>query len=426
MDYDNELFKQAYINWKAGETSLARHYVERALELADDNETRLKASFLMSRLVSDPTEKRKLLETVLAYEPTHPQARRELAILDGRLKPEDIIDPDRPPLQSTAPLNASADRFTCPTCGGRMVFAPDGQSLVCEFCANHQNLKNGKTAAEQDFILSMATAKGHQKPVAMQGLHCYGCGAEYVLGPQTLSLTCAFCGSNLVVKVTETKQLVPPGAVIPFALDEQAAAHRFTEWLRSSKIRPQRTPEKPRGLYFPVWTFDIFGEVPWKAVVSKGRDQYETIEGVGAITYNDLPVPAARSLPPLLKKSLFTFDFLNPVPYDPRFLASFPAELYDIAMADASLDARAEAARRAPRDVREQISIDPFASIQNVSVSSARLSVNSFRLVLIPLWLAEYHAEEKDHPILINGQSGELFSGKGGAGLLGWLDAVIT
>lgn len=425
MDYDNELFKQAYINWKAGEINLARRYAERALELADDNETRLKASFLMSRLVSEPTEKRKLLETVLAYEPTHPEARRELAILDGKLKPEDIIDPDRLPLQSTAQTKASADRFTCPTCGGRMVFAPDGQSIVCEFCANHQSLKNGKTAVEQDFILTMATAKGHQKAVAMQVLHCHGCGAEYVLGPQTLSLTCAFCGSNLVVKVTETKQLVPPGAVLPFALDEAAAARRFADWLKTERIRPDRPPDKPRGLYFPVWTFDIFGEAPWKAIVSKGRDQHETIEGVGVVSYNDLPVPAVHSLPPLLKKALLTFDFSKPVPYDPRFLASFPAELYDVAMADASLDARAEAARRAPRDIREQINLDPFASIQNMSVSSARLSVNSFRLVLIPVWLAEYHAEEKDHLILINGQSGELFSGKGGAGLLRWLDAVI-
>jgi hypothetical protein len=260
----------------------------------------------------------------------------------------------------------------------------------------------------------------------MQVLHCYGCGAEYVLGPQTLSLTCAFCGSNLVVKATETKQLIPPNAVIPFALDEQAAARRFADWLRSSKIRPERTPENPRGLYFPVWTFDIFGEAPWKAIVARDRDQYETIEGTGVVAYNDLPVPAAHSLPPLLETALQTFDFSNPAPYDPRFLASFPAELYDIAMADASLDARAEAARRAPRDIREQIGTDSFASIQNLSVSSARLSINSFRLALIPLWLAEYHADEKNYPILINGQSGELFSGKGGAGLLGWLDPLIT
>ncbi|MEW6242234.1 MAG: hypothetical protein AB1564_15635 [Chloroflexota bacterium] len=410
MDYDNELFKQAYINWKAGEISLARRYTERALELADDNETRLRATFLMSRLISDADEKRKLLETVLAYEPTHPEARRELAILDGRLKPEDIIDPNNLPLQATAHRKASADRFTCPSCGGRMVFAPDGQSLICEFCANHQNLKNGKTAAEQDFILTMATAKGHRKPVAMQVLHCSGCGAEYVLGPQTLSLTCAFCGSNLVVKVAETRQLVPPGAVLPFALDEEAAARRFDEWTRKLRFRSTETTGKPRGLYFPAWTFDIFGQVPWKAVVVKGRNQYETVEGMGAAAYNDLLVPAARNRSPLLDALLPTFDLSEAKAYDPRYLASFPAKLYDIAMSDASLDARAEAARRAPRDVREQMGLDPFLSVENVSVSSAQLSVVSFKLLLVPLWIGGARRDDKEYSLLINGQNGKAVS----------------
>jgi Flp pilus assembly protein TadD len=126
-DYDNQLLRHAIIHARAGEFDIARAYLERALDLADDRETRVQANYWMSQIVTDPDEKRAFLEETLANEPTHPEARRALAIMDGKLKPEEIVNPDALPAISTEPQAAKADRFACPKCGGRMVFAPDGR-----------------------------------------------------------------------------------------------------------------------------------------------------------------------------------------------------------------------------------------------------------------------------------------------------------
>src|SRR5689334_1373999 len=121
-NYDNELLREAIINVKANEYSIARRYLERALELADDFETRVQANFYMSQVTDDPVQKRKYLEETLAFSPTHADARKALAILDGKLEPGEIVDPDRLAALSAETQKARADRFTCPKCGSRMIF----------------------------------------------------------------------------------------------------------------------------------------------------------------------------------------------------------------------------------------------------------------------------------------------------------------
>ena len=162
-DFDNELVKTAVYHYKAKEYDLARRYLERALDVVDDEETRAKASFLLSEITTDPVEKRKLLETVLAWDRNNAQARRALMILDGKLKPDEIVDADRLPVQDAGVQASSADRFACPNCGARMIFAPDGNSLYCEHCSRNETLADqydSNEPAQRDFLLAMATAQG--------------------------------------------------------------------------------------------------------------------------------------------------------------------------------------------------------------------------------------------------------------------------
>src|SRR5436305_9669065 len=74
----------------------ARFYLEWVLRIDADIEQETQAWYYLSRITGDPVEKRKCLENVLAADPTYGEARRDLAILEGRLKPEDIIDPMAP------------------------------------------------------------------------------------------------------------------------------------------------------------------------------------------------------------------------------------------------------------------------------------------------------------------------------------------
>jgi len=61
-EYDNDLLKEGILRFKSKEFDAARSYLQRALDTADDNQTRAQANFFLSQLTDDPARKRQYLE----------------------------------------------------------------------------------------------------------------------------------------------------------------------------------------------------------------------------------------------------------------------------------------------------------------------------------------------------------------------------
>ncbi len=407
-DYAESLLHTGIVEAKAGEQGAARRYLERAINASGDHAVLSEAWYWLSLISSDPAEKRSALENCLSFDMRHARARRELAILDGKLDAGEIINPDALPAVSTDPRQVTADRFMCPQCGAKMVFAPDGVSLICEHCTRSQILPSQGEAAEQDFLVAMATARGHGKPVAMQVFHCHGCGAEFLLPPDLLSTTCAYCDSPHVVSMQSSRELLQPEGILPHAFDQKQATRLLLDWIAQNGIGARTPPEPPRGVYLPVWTFDIGGAIAYRG------DRYETEDGfrqgARSVTHvddeypvhlDDLPVPASSKAAHRLVSLLPTFDLGATLPYDPRYLANWAAEVYNVPMADASLDARSYAYTRLKRTLPRDI-----ASLYNLNTSSASLVIESFKLVLLPVWIGEIPFDNRKVAAFINGQNG--------------------
>lgn len=431
-DFDDELVKTAVYHIKAKEYDIARRYLERALEVVDDEETLAKASFLMSEITTDPVEKRKLLETVLAWDRNNAQARRALMILDGKLKPDEIVDADHLPAQESGVQAADADRFACPNCGARMVFAPDGHSLYCEHCSRNETLADqfdGDEPVQRDFLLAMATAQGHRKPVAMHSFQCRGCGAAFLLAPEVISATCSYCGSPHVISIDETRELIEPDGVIPFAFDQKNAGRYLVNWAKKKKVKPDGKVQMPKGIYLPVWSFDLGGEIPYTAqiAVTEGRGSrkvvVKTISDSHPVVVPDVPVAATRKLGRLLENALTGFNMAEAVPYDPRFLSDWPAEVYEISMSDASLDARKKVYDRVKREA--EILLGTQGAVENYRPSSSRMSVESFKLILVAAWVTSYVLEGKTYNVLVNGQTGAVTGETPSLDLLGWVQNIL-
>lgn len=416
-ELDGDLLRQAEIYVKSGEFDIARRYLERVLDLGGDLQTLVLANYYMSLASKDPVEKRKYLEEALALDPLHPEARRYLAILDGKLKPEEVVNADQLPASSSAPQEAQADRFTCPKCGGKMVYAPDGQSLMCESCARREALTGQAPQQEQDFFLAMATGKGQRKPTATQILHCQGCGAQFLLAPAALSESCPYCGSAHVIH--ETKDLIEPDSILPMSFSQQEAAARLTQWMKRQGIEGTTEVPAPRGFYLPLWSFDLMGEVPWTAKMRRERSLVP-VSGSQSIAINHLLVPASAKLAELLPKIAPDIDLSEAKAYDPRYLAGWAAEVYEREMAEASLDARQSALGR----IRETI-LASSGNLEDLSYSTANVFVSAFQLTLVPLWLAEFPREGKTWRVVISGKSGNVHSQSPTHGALGWLEAVL-
>ncbi|MEW5957306.1 MAG: hypothetical protein AB1801_06260 [Chloroflexota bacterium] len=414
---------------KAKDINEARFYLEWVLRTDADRAQQIEAWYWLAEISDDPPKKRDYLENILAYEPGHAPARRSLPLLDGRLKPDEVIDPNRLPVASETEQRVRTEQFTCPHCNGQLRYSPDGQSLICPYCQLQTSLAeergDGETVDEQDFVVALATAKGHRHAVAAQSFQCQGCGAEFVVAPAVLSLTCPYCASAHVIRQPEERPQIPPEAIIPFGLTQEQAHDALQDWLQANDLR-QTQSATPRGLYVPVWTFDVGGEILWRnKAVETHHTRIKTVtqHNRRPIFFDDILVPASRKFSNLAQEFRhYRLDQL--APYDPGYLADWPAETYQISTADASLTARKLAYARARQELLDA-ELSPFGEREELTFSSAGITVNSFKLILLPVWVAYYHYRSKRYNVIINGQTGRLKGAKPQSKAKSWLDTLL-
>ena len=119
------------------------------------------------------------------------------------------------------------------------------------------------------------------------------------------------------------------------------------------------------------------------------------------------------------------FNLKTTQPYDARYLSTWPAEVYDVPMGQASLDARSQAYSVIKRSLPNFLD-----SVKIVHTSSASILVESYKFVLVPVWMTEIQLQDGVTHVLINGQSGDVVSdlpnkSASGFGLMDWLSDLL-
>lgn len=125
------------------------------------------------------------------------------------------------------------------------------------------------------------------------------------------------------------------------------------------------------------------------------------VSGDEHLSYDDLLVPGGAALPPELLTAL-RFDTGSPAPYSPDALAGWPAEIYRIPPADASLLAR----ERVADEYRERVRAVQGQQIDDLAIESIGLAIVSYKLLLVPVWVGGYRHDGRDYRLIVNGQSG--------------------
>ncbi len=393
--------------------------------VAAGDEDRITAWLWLSGVVESASDKRACLEAVLRIDPKHPLAWRGLAHLETQSRAEST------PVTGVGAL-LSGSRLTCKQCGAKLSYDADSKQLCCAYCGSVQLMdtpsRSGKAVPRQDFAVTLATAKGHTRPEGVRALKCGGCGAAFLPAPGVLSLTCSYCGSAHVTNLSE-EALILPQAIAPFTIGETAAQQALEQWLRRNGY-----VTAPRaglyGVYFPVWAFDVGGAIPWRCTLVKKQGRSVTMvsrSGTYYLNLDNVPVAASHTLPADLAEELDEYDLKQLQPYNPAFLADWPAEVYHVTMSDASLLARQQFRETIARQVR----INPYSivgesgRVQNMYFSTAQVSVDTYNLVLLPVWLASYNVEGTTYQVFINGQSGRVRGQEPPSLLRGFMKALF-
>ncbi len=407
-----QLLGQGIASVKSGDLDEAFHYLTWVLRTDSAETDQARAWLWLSQVYPDNEDKRFCLEQTLAIDPQNGVARRGLAIVDGRLQQEDVIDPNKLEREvKDTPEAVQAEQFICPSCAGHMNYAPDGKSLLCEFCHYQQAVGDdgqpiqetqfGYGAFEQDFTAAIATAKGHLEPIYMRTFQCHGCAVEFVLPPESLSITCPYCGSVYVTETAESNEIMPPHALIPFAISDYEAKKVLRSWFEKHQIAHPRVAPFV-GIYLPVWTFDLGGEVRWNGLVERD-DNWVRISGSHLALCDDVLVPGSNKLPDKLVHGFNGFDLSATTAYDAGYLADWPAERYHLPLAEASLVAR----KKVLKDLRKHSGkMTGGEYVRDLRLNSLGLAVESFKLLLLPVWVIHYKLEGEVYDVVINGQSG--------------------
>jgi DNA-directed RNA polymerase subunit RPC12/RpoP len=401
---------RAVASAKAKEYSSARRYLERVLALPSNSEQKADAYYWLSEISETTEEKRDHLQSALAYNGAHHRARKALAILDGKIQAEEIIDPDNYRQRSPSePVVSNGERFVCPKCGGRMTFSPDGESLICEFCEQEKADQKKAELIETDFVIGISTSAGRNKALATLSFECTACGAIYLLPPETLSLTCPHCDSAYAITESETRELIPPEGIIPFKYSTEKARKLARSWVREVHT-PDKAPHLSdfTGIYLPAWTFDIAGYVRWRGTEYE-EEHFIEVSGKEIISYDDIFIPASAPLPPYFSQLLKQFHADDVVPYKAEYTATWLAETYKISMSDAALEARSVAFNDAKKTLSKT---EKLRGITGLRFASDEITLASYKLVLVPVFLGHFTVNSESHALTINGMTGTVFGPK--------------
>jgi DNA-directed RNA polymerase subunit RPC12/RpoP len=329
---------------------------------------------------------------------------------------------------------AEEHRYPCENCGADLRFDPGSPELVCDYCGHRQAVKpagRDRLATMEEIDLGPALAD-HLPPVLIEEsrvTQCPNCGARFEFDPAVHAAECPFCATPVVAD-TGIDRHIKPQALLPFQLSEDAARDALSRWLGSLWFAPNGVREYARkgrrmqGIYTPFWTFDadtrsrytgMRGDHYYESrTVSDGKGGTRTEQvqktrwtpasGRVARHFDDVVVLASASLPRGYVDDLQPWDLTALEPYRPDFLAGFRAEGYTVGLKDGHGIGRGVMEGVILQDVRRDIGGD----VQRVNSVDTSWSDETFKHILLPLWLAAYKFRGRSFRFIVNGQTGEV------------------
>jgi hypothetical protein len=407
---------------KAGEAREARFYLEWVLRNDPSSEQRTEACLWLSDLSTEPGEKRSWLEEVLAIQPGEARAQRRLALLNGDLRADEVVNPDS--LPETAPPAGEVPvlQVDCPSCGAVLLALAGVPRLGCAFCGevfapgeagatlratpgSRRGRRGGRKqlakAGAGNLVIELARLRGHRPARPVRSVTCRGCGAAFLVPTEKPSLICPYCRTSHVVDEADTSSQMAPDFLLPVQVDRAQAQASLERWAKERELDPARI--ELDGFYLPFWAFEIAGEIT-------AREIYEDPEQIGkVVTQADrlplrvsLCVPATQRHPQLLGAVAQATPADSAVAFEPLLLSGWLAEAYQIPLSQAAILARGEAVERVRSEARGWFR-------GRSSYDTSGIFVEDFRLLLIPLWLGRL-AEAGDAPVCVHGISSQVYS----------------
>src|SRR6476620_7562396 len=326
------------------------------------------------------------------------------------------------------------EKHPCPACGAQAEWNPGKQKLVCPFCGTESPYKVSETGTIEELELGRALREIPDEDRGWQTerrtVQCRSCKAVSVFDPARVGQRCEFCGSPELVPYEEIKSPIRPQSLLPFRVADTAVREQIRRWYKSKWLAPgslqtRALVDTVKGVYIPYWTFDAQVVCPWEADAghyyyttesyrdSKGNMQtrqvqhtrWEPASGVVEHFFDDEPIPGTRGVSLSLLKEVEPFPTTSElVPYDTSYLSGFVVEHYQVVLLDA-----AKASEDSMREKLEQLCAAevPGDTYRNLVIHPT-FSAQTFKHILVPVWLLSYLYGTRLFQVVVNGYDGRM------------------
>jgi DNA-directed RNA polymerase subunit RPC12/RpoP len=319
-------------------------------------------------------------------------------------------------------------------------------------------VKESAAVVEYDLNDAIARYLGrvpHAQTGARREVKCQDCGADIIVEAGAQTARCTYCGGKNIVEEALPPDVLQPEALLPFNFDGKNAEERFRKWLagegfwgrlwvrlcRPSALQARASVNDLHGVYVPFWTYDTHAQSNWTAqagyyyyvsvpyrtakggmgVRQERRIRWVWTSGVRRDHFDDWLVCASRPFYSGQLQALMTqiepFPTRALVPFDAKYLAGFRAERYsvdlkagwDIALRGIHTELHTRCGRDVPGDTHRMLQV------------ASNFWGQSFKHVLLPVYVMSYRFKDQPFNVLINGSTGEVR----GKAPLSWVKITI-
>jgi len=329
------------------------------------------------------------------------------------------------------------ERFRCPGCTADMSFDPQSGALKCPYCGAAQAISRSVNARVAEQPYEEYASDGAQRLLKLSDaaveVTCSGCGATVEFEPKEVTATCPFCTANFVSQPKAADPLIAPNGVLPFSLTKQQATQSVRQWLASrwfapSQLKHVARPEGIHGVYLPFWTYDAQaystyggqrGDYYYETIQvverdAQGRDvvrqqqvrrtRWTSVSGSVENSFDDVLVPATRSVKRGRLQQLEPWDLEKLDPYEPAFLTGFRAQRYQVTLTDGFTEAQQMMTMSIENSIRDDIGGDE----QQIDDVDTQWSGLSFKHLMLPVWIGAYKFRAKVYQVTVNARTGEV------------------
>lgn len=329
------------------------------------------------------------------------------------------------------PVHKTELKKACINCGAELKYKPGTTSITCDYCGHQEQISLETSTFEElelyPYLKEMGEQR-HSEEISM--LHCKNCGANQHVEENFKSLHCVYCGMPLILEDAYKEEWILPGAVLPFQIDAKKSFLLFQKWVQGLWWAPNKLkkasldPQFTKGLYLPYWTFDAHldadytgqrGEYYYVTETyrdSKGNTKSRQVRKTrwypasGHVSgfVDDTLVKASGQRAGRVPSKIARWDLKKLQPFHSSFLAGFVTEKYTIPLKDGHLKSEEVAQGIATSWARNDIGGDT----QRVTSISVDLSAETFKHILLPVYVSAYRYNGKEYNFFVNGETGAL------------------